>query len=423
MRTLPLRRLWHTVAATATAAVVAAAQGQIAPLSLEEALALAAARSQQLVAEDAAATAAHEQAIAAGTRPDPVLTIGVDNLPIEGPHELNLTRDFMTMRSIGIERELVGATKRDAQSALYSREAEAAEAARSLALARLQQQTAVAWFDRLFSDRATQLLVAQRASAAALVTAAELAYGNGTGTQSDVLAAHAAAARSDDAIAVVQRDVALARARLARWIGDDDALRPLAPPPPTDEVAVHHGNVEQQVASHPDLQLMLKREAVAVAAADIARAQRRPNWTVGVAYQERGSTFDDMVSVNASRPLRRSQRQDRLLAASLATAARARAEREEETRAHLLEAHTLIETWASNRARLERYATLLVPLAEQRVAAATTAYRTGGGSLTDVIDARTEVIDTQLEELALETETAKAWAELEYLIPDAASSP
>jgi outer membrane protein TolC len=185
---------------------------------------------------------------------------------------------------------------------------------------------------------------------------------------------------------------------------------------------VHHGNLEQQLASHPDLQLMLKREAVAIAEADIARAQRRPNWTVGVAYQERGSAFDDMVSVRASRPLRRSQRQDRLLAASLAAAARARAEREEETRAHLFEAHTLIETWASNRARLERYATLLVPLAEERVAAATTAYRTGGGSLTDVIAARTDVIDTRLEGLALEMETAKAWAELEYLIPDAASS-
>jgi hypothetical protein len=167
MRTLPLRRLWHTVVASATSAVVAAAQGQVAPLSLEEALALAAARSQQLVAEDAAAAAAQEQAIAAGTRPDPVLTMGVDNLPIEGPHELNLTRDFMTMRSIGVERELVGAAKRGAQTALHTREAEAADAARSLALARLQQQTAVAWFDRLFSDRATQLLVAQRASAAA----------------------------------------------------------------------------------------------------------------------------------------------------------------------------------------------------------------------------------------------------------------
>jgi outer membrane protein TolC len=355
-----------------------------------------------------------------------VLITGIDNLPIEGPNKFDVTGDFMTMSLIGIERELVGGAKRDAQTTFYTREAEAAEAARSLGLALLQQQTAAAWFDRLFSQRTVELLVTQRASADALVAAAELAYGNGTGTQSDVLTARTAVARSEDAIAVVQRDVALARARLARWIGDDAAVRPLAAPPRTDAAAVHHGNLDELLALHPDIQLMLKREAVAVAQAEIARTERRPSWTVGVTYLARGSAFDDMVSVNASRPLRlgqSSQRRDHLLAASLATAAQIRAEREEETRAHLFETHALIETWASNRARIDRYATTIVPLAEQRVAAATAAYRGGAGPLSDVILARTAVIDAELERLALDTETAKIWAELEYLIPAEASRP
>src|SRR5688572_13739149 len=426
MSTFFLRHAWHAIAACfATSALVGAAHGQVDPLSLEEALEIAASRSQQLVAESAAATAARERAIAAGMGADFVLMTSVENLPVEGAHDFSLTKDFMTMTSIGIERELVGEAKRTAESVRYTREAEAAEAARSLELAMLQQQTAAAWFARLYTNRATELLVAQRTSADALVAAAELAYGNGTGTQTDVLAAHSAVARSDDAIAAMQREVALARARLARWIGDDAALRPLAPSPPADAVAVHHGNLDEQLALHPDLLVMRKREEVAMAEAEMARAARRPSWTVGVSYLERGSAYDDMMSINASRPLgwRRSQRQDRVLAASLATAARARAEREEETRAHVLEAHTLIETWASNRARLERFATTLVPLEEQRVVAATAAYRAGTGSLNDVIDARSAVIDTKLEQLTLETETAKIWAELEYLIPRTASTP
>jgi outer membrane protein TolC len=426
MGTSLLRQVWHAIAAcSATFALVDVAHAQVEPLTLDEALRIAASRSQQLVAESAAADAARERAVAAETRPDFVLTTGVENLPIEGQHGFSLTKDFMTMTSIGIERELVGETKRSAEAVRYTREAEAAEAARSLELAMLQQQTAAAWFDRLYTNRASELLAAQRASADSLVTAAEVAYGNGKGTQSDVLAAHEAVARSDDAIASMQREVAIARARLARWIGDDDALRPLAAPPPTDVASVHHGNIDEQLAQHPDLLVMRKREEVAMAEAEMARAARRPSWTVGVAYQERGSAYDDMMSINASRPLgwRRSQRQDRVLAASLATAAQARAEREEETRAHVLEAHSLIETWTSNRARLERFATTLVPLAEQRVVAATAAYRAGSGPLNDVIDARTAVIETKLEQLTLETETAKAWAELEYLIPHAASTP
>lgn len=420
------RRAWHVLAALSLmSTLVDSARGQVDPLSLDEALRLAAERSQQLLADGAAATAARERAVAAGTRPDFVLLTGIENLPVEGPHDFSVTRDLMTMTSIGIGRELVGEAKRSAEALRYAREAEAAEASRSLELAMLQQRTASAWFNRLFTNRASELLAAQRASADALVTAAEVAYGNGRGTQSDVLAAHEAVARSDDAIAAMQREVALARARLARWIGEDAALRPLAAPPQTEKVAVHHANLDEQLAQHPDLRLMRKREEVAMAEAEMARAARRPSWTVAVAYQERGSAYDDMLSINASRPLgwRRSQRQDRELAASLATAAQARAQREEETRAHVLEAHALIETWLSNRARLERYTTTLIPLTEQRVVAATAAYRAGSGSLSEVLDARTSVIATLLEQLTLEAETARIWAELEYLIPQAAATP
>ena len=71
------------------------------PLSLLEAQRLAASRSQQLVAQDAAARAAREMAVGAGQLPDPVLKLGVNNLPINGQDRLSLTRDFMTMRSSG----------------------------------------------------------------------------------------------------------------------------------------------------------------------------------------------------------------------------------------------------------------------------------------------------------------------------------
>src|SRR5438067_16065 len=54
------------------------------PLSLTEAQRLAVARSRQLVAQDAAVDASHDLAVAARQLPDPVLRIGVDNLPVNG---------------------------------------------------------------------------------------------------------------------------------------------------------------------------------------------------------------------------------------------------------------------------------------------------------------------------------------------------
>ena len=75
-------------------------------LSLDRALQLAESRSRQLTAQDAAATASRDMALAAGQLPDPTLKFGVNNLPINGEDRFSLTQDFMTMRSIGVMQEL-----------------------------------------------------------------------------------------------------------------------------------------------------------------------------------------------------------------------------------------------------------------------------------------------------------------------------
>src|SRR3954471_1440289 len=111
-------------------------------LSLDEALRLAQERSRQLVAQDASATASREMAVAAGTRPDPVLKAGINNLPVNGPDRLSLTNDFMTMRSVGVMQEVTRKDKLRARAARFEREAEVAEANRLLALTRLQRDTA-----------------------------------------------------------------------------------------------------------------------------------------------------------------------------------------------------------------------------------------------------------------------------------------
>src|SRR6058998_1909012 len=118
--------------------VVAALQAHAAPLSLDDALRLAQQRSRQLPAQDAAASAAREMAVAAGQRPDPVLKAGINNLPINGPDRFSLTNDFMTMRSIGVMQDLTRGSKLQARSAKFEREAQVAEASRELALANLQ---------------------------------------------------------------------------------------------------------------------------------------------------------------------------------------------------------------------------------------------------------------------------------------------
>jgi outer membrane protein TolC len=272
--------------------------------------------------------------------------------------------------------------------------------------------------ERYYRERAHTVLLEQREQAALQVDAADIAFRSGLGSHSDALAARLAAAKIDDRLAESQRDIEVAVTSLARWIGGD-ASRPLANLPPIDAVSVHGGNLEETLARHPEIALMIKQEEVALAEVALARTDKRSDWTVAVMYSRRGPDFSNMMSFNFSKPLQLHERnrQDRDVAAKFALAQRARAEREEATREHVAEATSLLVAWNANRARLERYSTTLIPLASERTRAATAAYRGSDGTLMAVLDARVAETDTRLEQLMLEMETASLWAELTYLIP------
>ena len=389
-------------------------------LAFDEALLLAQARSQQLPAQDAAANAARELAVAAGTRPDPTLKAGLNNLPIDGPDRYSVTRDFMTMRSIGVAQEFTRTAKRQARAARYGREAEVAEAGRSLAIARLQRDTAIAWLDRHHQQRLVDLLRAQRGEAALQIEAADAAYRGGRGTQADALAARAALAQMDDRIDQAERELATATTRLARWIGDAPAARTLAAPPATDTVQVHgREELERVIDRHPELAVMVGQEQVAQAEAEVARSEQRADWSAEVMFSQRGPSYSNMVSINVSIPLQLDQknRQQRELSARLSVVEQRRAEREEATREHLADIKAWLQQWQSNRERLARYERTLLPLAAERKRAALSAYQGGPGALAAVLEARRAEIDVRMERVRLEAETGRLWAQLTYLIP------
>lgn len=387
-------------------------------LTLDQALRAAQDRSRQLVAQDSVASASREMAIAAGQLPDPTLKAGINNLPINGPDRFSLTRDFMTMRSIGVAQEITGSDKLKARSARFDREAETAEAARAVALADLRRDTAKAWLDRHYQERMLDVLRTQRAEAGLQIEAADAAYRGGRGSQADVFAARSAVALIDDRIRQTEQQVATAKTRLARWVGAD-ANQALGVPPSVATVHLDMATLETQLAHHPQIALMVKQEAMARADADIAQSNKRADWSVELMYSQRGPAYSNMVSVNVSIPLQFDQknRQDRDLAAKLAVVEQMRAQREEATREHVAETLGWLQEWQSDRDRLVHYDSELIVLAAERTRAAMAAYRGGSGALGAVLDARRTEIDTRMDRLRLEMEAAALWAQLEYLIP------
>lgn len=387
------------------------------PLSLAEALRLAQSRSGAIAAQDAARRSAEASAVAAGRLPDPMLRAGVSNLPVTGSDAGSLTRDFMTMRSIGVAQEFTRSEKRDARRARFDRAAEAADAGRAVALSLAQKGAATAWFDRHYRERIVEVLDAQRVEAQLQVDGAQASYRGGRGSQAEVFAARAAVAQIDDRIAEARNQLDNARFALARWIGDTRE-RPLDAAPSIAVSRIDESHVEPGLEHHPELQWMVRQEAVAQAEVAMAQADKRLDWSVELMYSQRGPGYSKMVSLLVSVPLQWDQknRQDREVAARLAQLAQMRAQREDTTREHLAETQRWVATWRTGLARMARYDSEIVPLAAARTNAALAAYR-GGGPLSAVLEARRAEIDARLERVRLEMETAATWAQLEYLIP------
>jgi len=397
---------------------VAASWQAHAALSLDEALQLAEQRSAQLPAEDAAADAARQSAVAAGQRPDPVLKAGVSNVPLSGPERFSLGKDGMTMRQIGLMQEWTRSDKLQARTARFEREADAAQARRTLALASLQRDTATAWLDRYYQERALALLLAQRDEARLLVDAAEATYRGGRGSQADVFAARSGVALAEDRIAQVQRLVATATTQLTRWVGSE-ADQALGAAPNINAVPLDAQTLQSTLSHYPQIELASRQEDVARAEVDIARTAKRADWSTELMYGRRGTGYSDMVSISVSIPLQWDQahRQDPELAAKVALAEKASYQREDLMREYAANLRATLQEWQGERERVQRYEETLIPLAEQRKLAALAAYRGGSGTLSSVLDARRADIDTRMEQLRLATNAARLWAQLNFLIP------
>jgi outer membrane protein TolC len=386
---------------------------------LPEAQRLAVARSRQLVAQDAAVAAAREMAVAAGQFPDPVATLGINNLPVNGPDAWSPTRDFMTMTSVGVMQELTRTDKREARTQRYEREADKARAEKESRLASIRRDTAMAWLDRLYAEAMAAVVAEQSAQASVEIEAAETAYRTGRGNLADVVMARSALVSLDDRASEMGRRVGAAKIALARWIGSA-AEAPLGGTPAIDSIHLDSQTLDESLEHHPQIAVLAGQEAVAAAEVKIAQANKKPDWSVALMYSQRGSAYSNMVSLNVSVPLQWDQtnRQDREVAAKLAMLDQARAEREDMLRAHIAEVRAMFVEWENDRERSARYVRELLPLAAERTEATLGAYRGAKASITDVLIARRSEVDLRLQALQLEMETARLWAQLNFLIPD-----
>jgi outer membrane protein TolC len=389
-------------------------------LTLADAERVAVERDAMLRQLGAEAEAMRARAVAESQLMDPKLRVGAVNVPVDS---FSFTAEDMTMVELGVSQEFPAAGVRRLTRQKMDQTAAAADAMASDRRRTVQREVRRVWVELGYIAGARELLAAQTSWVEQMRASARARYASGEGKQLDVLQAGLDAAMLREQQLDLDRDEAMRRAQLARWIGDEQAATagpfslPARAEPPT------LGVLEDRLAQHPAQADYERRIDAARTAVELAEMSKRPGWMLDVSYGLRsgedpfGMTRSDMLSamVTVDLPLFRGNRQDREVSAALAEQRGLREQHDD----HRREMHAMLqEAWATARKTgdLEKfYESDLLPLADQSVQAALLAWSSNRAMIDEVVTARRVALETRMKHLRLAADRAQAQFDIDYL--------
>ncbi|MCW7541444.1 TolC family protein [Aquabacterium sp. A7-Y] len=403
------------------AAVVAAAllSGVVhaAPLSFEQALALAEERAASLQARRSAVEGTQQARVAAGQLPDPQLAVGVENYPVSGPERFSWNRESMTMRRIGVMQEVPNAAKRaaqrDAAEAVAERERAMLEADRLA----VRREAALAWLASHFAERKLTVFTVLERENQVLQDTLAARVAAGTAMPADALMARQETLELADRRDELRADVERAHAQLRRWTGELPDLSTHADAP---TLRLDLARLLSGLDRHAELLAYAPMQAMARADVDEAEAMRRGDWGWEVTYANRDRAFGDMVSFQLTfeLPVSRGTRQEPLIAARRKAVERLQAEREDALRRVRAEVDAQLAELQRLERTLQRQQGAALPLAQERAKVTLASYESGRTDLGAVLAARKSAAEAQLRGLDLQAQVMAQQARLAYLIAE-----
>lgn len=384
------------------------------PLSIEDAVRLALTDQPILAGREATIDADEQQAVSASQLPDPKLTAGLKDLPIDRGEAFSVRDDNFTTFSVGLsqdfprgdKRRLIGERKRlEAATERFGLENDRRAIGRAAALA---------WLDVYESEQALALTHLLSEESDLQVRALENDYRNGRAAQADWLAAKVEASLVKDKQHDWQHHVERLRVGLSRWIGDD-ARRPLFNDLPSLPTPEDLPKIALEVDHHPVVAGLQKQVEASETDVKLARQAYKSDLSVEGYFGYRPAYADFAgIQVSMDLPFFTAKRQDRDLAAALRQSDAAEDRKADALRELHAQAAEYYIDWHHARERTATFDNEIIPDAQRRVAAAQAAYGAGRGAFDAVLMARRGLLDTQVQRLALAVDAARARVRLQY---------
>lgn len=388
-------------------------------LALEDALALAKEDQPRVQALELLAEASEQSAIAARSLPDPELMTGIQNLPITGHNALSPTDDEMTMFMVGVTREQVRRSKREAETQRILAEALVSKRQATAEDRRIRREVMIAWIDAVEARAKQRLIQTLIGDLKTGRKVAEAGIPIGGSTPALALQADAEIALQEAQLADARRAEEFARAELARWIGLA-AARPVPDVLPHIQLPQQYAARLTAVGVHPEVMVARAEQDVANREIEVARQARKPDfsWSVSVGIRPR---YGEMLTGTVSIPLQfnRRNRQDRLLSAAQTRADAATLRLKNTARELERDYLTAVADYRGIDAEVARIDKGALPALESAFTSAEARYHAGGGTLEQPFAIVRRYSEAGMQSIEAHAKRERAAATIIYILGEA----
>lgn len=417
---------------------------QKTPLTLQQAVAQAIQKDPWLEGSQYRENATIFSSIAADTLPDPVVSLGLANVPTDG---FAFDQEPMTQIKAGISQMFPRGESLSIRRKQLEELATQHPFMRLDRMAKTQVAVSMKWLDVYLAQQSISLIEKDRSLFEQLSEIAEANYSSAVGKvrQQDIIRAQLELARLEDRLTKLSSQKERASAELLEWLTGGNSgtfnnsvnVASLELPKTLPEIEgienayykILKANNQQMLAniliSHPLIRAVESRIKSSQTGIKLAKQQYKPQWGVNASYAYRADDQMDRsradflsIGISFDLPLFTENKQDKEVSAAVNESEAIKTEKRLVLRGMLAQLQSI---FAARERLLERqtlYRTNILQQSSEQAEASLTAYTNDDGDFAEVVRARIADLNARIDALEIEVELLKTNIQLNYFFSE-----